>query len=321
MRDVLQVAIARLVGYRWPAEIDESMRLDIGARAWVTKCRELDAFVDEDGIVGIGAVRGEASAADRIRELLTAAFVDVPGGFTAARERELIVAAADGGQPAESLDAWLREQFFEQHCKVFHQRPFVWHIWDGRADGFNVLVNYHRLAAPSGEGRRTLSALMDSYLGNWIERQNSEVAEKIDGADGRLAAAMRLQNELQKILAGEPPYDIFVRWKPLHEQPLGWEPDINDGVRMNIRPFMAAKPLGARARDACILRTTPKIKWDKDRGKEQQRPHEDFPWFWNWDKQTPDFEGRSKEPDGNRWNDLHYTRAFKEAARARKVKS
>jgi hypothetical protein len=83
---------------------------------------------------------------------------------------------------------------------------------------------------------------------------------------------------------------------------------------------MAAKPLDARARGACILRTTPKIKWDKDRGKEPQRPREDFPWFWNWDEQASDFDGRGKEPDGNRWNDLHYSRAFKEAARARKAK-
>ena len=43
-------------------------------------------------------------------------------------------------------------------------------------------------------------------------------------------AAMELKNRLEAILAGEPPYDIFVRWKPLHQQPIGWEPDINDGV-------------------------------------------------------------------------------------------
>ena len=78
--------------------------------------------------------------------------------------------------------------------------------------------------------------------------------------------------------------------------------------------------LGARARGACILRTTPKIKWDKDRGKEPQRPREDYPWFWGWDPDDPnvavDFVG-GREFDGNRWNDLHYTRAFKQAARDR----
>ncbi|HRZ84493.1 MAG TPA: SAM-dependent methyltransferase, partial [Candidatus Hydrogenedentes bacterium] len=156
-----------------------------------------------------------------------------------------------------------------------------------------------------------------TYLGDWITRQRQDQQRGVEGADARLAAALRLQDELEKILVGEPPYDLFVRWKPLHEQAVGWEPDINDGVRMNIRPFLAARPLGARAKGACILRVTPKIKWDKDRGKEPQRPKEDFPWFWGWDEKTQDFPG-GKIFDGVRWNDLHYTNAAKQAARDRK---
>jgi hypothetical protein len=141
----------------------------------------------------------------------------------------------------------------------------------------------------------------------------------VEGADARVAAAEHLKTELTNILAGEPPYDLFVRWKPLAEQAIGWEPDINDGVRMNIRPFMAAKPEGARAKGACILRTTPKIKWEKDRGKEPPRPREDFPWFWGWDGSTENFEG-AKIFDGNRWNDLHYSHSFKQTSRARSKK-
>jgi hypothetical protein len=79
---------------------------------------------------------------------------------------------------------------------------------------------------------------------------------------------------------------------------------------------MMAKPLGARGSNACILRVTPKIRWEKDRGKEPQRPREDFPWFWGWDGKTQDFPG-GKTFDGNRWNNLHYTNAFRRAARER----
>jgi hypothetical protein len=226
---------------------------------------------------------------------------------------------AQVGFSGESLDDWLRDGFFEQHCALFHQRPFVLHVWDGRRDGFHALVNFHLLAAPDGGGRRTLEKLLYSYLGDWIDRQRADQKAGVEGADARVAAAEQLKYELTSILAGEPPYDIFVRWKPLHEQPIGWEPDINDGVRMNIRPFMVAKPIGARARGASILRVAPKIKWDKDRGKEPQRPREDFPWLWGWDEQSSDFAG-AKTFDGNRWNDLHYSRAFKEAARKRETK-
>jgi hypothetical protein len=135
-----------------------------------------------------------------------------------------------------------------------------------------------------------------------------------------VAAAEHLKKELESILEGEPPYDLFVRWKPLHEQALGWAPDINDGVRLNIRPFMTAKPLNARAKNACVLRVAPRIRWDKDRGKEPTRDRDDFPWFWSWDGETRNFMG-GKEFDGNRWNDLHYSRATKMAARARATKT
>ena len=71
-----------------------------------------------------------------------------------------------------------------------------------------------------------------------------------------------------------------MRWKPIHQQPIGWEPDINDGVRLNIRPFMADDLPGGK-KGAGILRAKPNIHWRKDRGKEPFRDQERFPWFWN----------------------------------------
>lgn len=304
----LQVAVARLVGYRWPRQRGSGVP-DCPALA----VDGLEDHADRDGIVTLSPVKGEQSASGR----LTALLADALGAeWSAAKLNSLLVLVGHAGK---TIDDWLRDAFFEQHCALYHQRPFVWHIWDGRRDGFHALVNYHCLAAPNGGGRRTLEKLLYTYLGDWIDRQRADQKAGAEGADARVAAAEQLKMELTKILAGEPPYDLFVRWKPIFEQPIGWEPDINDGVRMNIRPFMVAKPLGARAKDACILRNTPKIKWEKDRGKEPQRPREDFPWFWGWDERTGNFEG-TKTFDGNRWNDLHYSRSFKEVARARSKK-
>ena len=129
------------------------------------------------------------------------------------------------------------------------------------------------------------------------------------GAEDRLAAAIELQKRLEAILAGEPPFDIFVRWKPLAEQPIGWDPDINDGVRLNIRPFLASDLPGGRT-GAGVLRWKPNIKWAKDRGKEPERAKAEFPWFWGWDEKSKDFMG-GKGFDGNRWNDCHYTNKVK----------
>ena len=285
-----QVAIARLLGYRWPAELDPEMRLSDRARELVRSCDELLPFADEDGIVCIPSIRGEDTAAARLTRLLEACNL----------------------KPPHKLDDWLRNDFFKEHCDLFQQRPFIWHIWDGRkSDGFHALVNYHKLAGPNGH--KLLENLTYSYLGDWINRQESDVKRGESGADGRLAAAKTLQQQLVAILKGEPPYDIFVRWKPLQEQPIGWNPDINDGVRINVRPFMAIDIPGGR-KGAGILRWGPKVKWTKDRGKEPKRPRDEYPWFWGWDEQTPDFPGTDTFT-GERWNDCHYTREAKEAAR------
>ena len=308
----LQVAVARLLGYRWPAETDADMELADEARAWIAETDKLAKHVDDDGIVALDPVQGEQPAAPRLRELLATAFGK---DWSAAKLDALL---ADAGCAGKTLDDWLRDQFFEQHCALFHNRPVVWHVWDGRRDGFHALVNYHKLAAPNSEGKRTLSKLTYSYLGDWIDRQRADQKAGVEGADGRLAAAEHLKGELEKILAGEPPCDLFVRWKPLAAQSIGWEPDINDGVRMNIRPFMTAQPYGARiGGNTCILRKTPNIKWTKDRGKEPQRDKAEYPWFWGWDEETVDFAG-GRAFDGNRWNDLHYSVAFKQAARAKR---
>ena len=128
-------------------------------------------------------------------------------------------------------------------------------------------------------------------------------------------AVARKVSKSRIILEGEPPFDLFIRWKPLAEQPIGGDSDINDGVRLNARPFMASDIPGGK-KSAGIFRWKPNIKWGKDRGKEpiSLRPKADFPWFWSWDEQSSDFLG-SAEFDGNRWNGLHYTNKAKQVAR------
>jgi hypothetical protein len=304
-RSPLQVAVARLVGYEWPR-----MRGAAFTEADPIRRDAIARHADEDGIVCLPSLRGESPASERIRALLADTFGQE---WSAQKLNDLLTAVDYGGQ---SLDDWLRDGFFEQHCALFRQRPFVWQIWDGRKDGFSALVNYHQLAAPNGAGRRTLDKLTHTYLGDWLDRQRADRKAGVEGADGRVAAAEHLKRELEKILEGEPPYDIFVRWKPLHEQPIGWEPHLEDGVRMNLRPFMTARPLGARAKDACLLRVTPGVRWGRDKGNDSGRDKDSSPWFWCWDGRSINFLG-SKKFDGVRWNDLHYSRAVKHAARER----
>ncbi len=121
-------------------------------------------------------------------------------------------------------------------------------------------MNYHKLDS------KLLETLIYTYLGDWINRQKRDIENGIDGAQEKLAAALNLKKQLELILKGEDPYDIFVRWKPIEKQPIGWNPDLNDGVRLNILPFMTVEDV--RKKDAGILRDEPNIKWTKDRGKD-----------------------------------------------------
>ena len=293
----LHVAVARLLGYQWPRQTGSSF----------PECPALgpdglENLADGDGIVCLTSLRGEANAADRLRAMLSAALGKVD-------EHQLIATAGKKGSKSNNLGDWLRDEFFEQHCDLFYQHPFLWHIWDGRKDGFHALVNYHKLVAPNGAGRRTLESLTHGYLGDWITRQKHAKDSGEEGADDRHAAAVELQNELKSIVTGEPPYDLFIRWKPLHRQPIGWEPDLNDGIRLNARPFLTAK-LSRGKKDAGVFRFKPNIGWEKDRGKEPLRSQEDFPWLWKDDVFV-----------GHRLNDIHLKNSVKEAARQRQPKS
>ena len=84
---------------------------------------------------------------------------------------------------------------------------------------------------------------------------------------------------------------IYVDHRNRSEQPIAWNRDLNDGVRLNIRPFMTAE----------VLRHNKKpklnIAWEKDRGKDV----ESAPWF--------------KMFQGERINDHHLTLVEKRGAR------
>lgn len=267
----LQVSIARLMDYRWPSESDDKMELADEAKELIKAVKAFDEFTDDDGILCIPSVNGELAGAERLRTYLQTVY-----GLDYNNETIGDLLKKEGAKES-NLEDWLRNSFFDQHCKVFQNRPFIWHISDGRKDGFGALVNYHKLT------KENLQKLIYTYLGDWIRQCESKVKSGESGADGLLSAAKKLKDKLELILEGEAPYDIFIRWKNLEQQPIGWEPDLNDGIRLNIRPFITAE----------VLKKKPNIKWGVDRGK---------------------------NPPGNPWgetrdNDNHLTLAEKRAAK------
>ncbi len=269
----LHVALARLAGYRWPAESFAEMRLSAEARARMAEAATLPA-ADVDGLLALVPVLGKRPLSDRLRAYCAAAWGDA---WTPGTEAALIAATCERAKdkPPKQLtfDAWLRTHAARQHTKLFHDRPFLWWITDARTDGFTAVTHYHRL------DRANLERLAYTILGDWISRM---------GDDPRAEAARILQDKLARILEGEAPYDIFVRWKPLERQPIGWEPDLDDGVRLNIRPFV----------EAGVLAFEPNVRYSVDRGKDVASAL----WYHVF--------------HGERRNDHHTSLAEKRAARA-----
>jgi len=265
----LQVAVARLLGYRWPRQTGSSFPDCPGL-----KPDGLEKFADEDGIVCLNAIKGEQPAAERLRALLAAAF---GREWSAAQQAELLAQADYAGA---TLEDWLRNGFFEQHCQMFHQRPFIWQVWDGLRDGFSALVNYHQLDHP------TLEKLTYTYLGDWIARQkppsppvrkavmpNSPPPRNSKPPSKRSSKASRLRHLRPLETAGET------------------------AGRLESRPQRRCSPEHPPFVEAHILRKNPKVNWNKDRGKDVASA----PWF-------PKFKGE-------RINDYHLTLAEKQKAR------
>lgn len=274
--DLLHVAVARLLGYRWPRQTGTEI-----PGCHLLPDDGLDVYSDTDGIVCLPTLSAELSAAQRLRTLIAGAYSAQGMKNNTEAQASIDRLLAEIGYGGKTLEDWLQNDFFAQHARRFHNRPFLWHIWDGvKEGGFSAIVNYHKF------DRAKLEKLIYSYLvGDWIKRQTDADKEGVPGANERLVKALALQRKLEAILEGEPPYDIYVRWKSRAEQPLGWEPDLSDGVRMNIRPFVVAG----------ILRSKFTINWNKDRGVNS---------------------------DGSdRHNDQHLTLSEKRAARAHKISS
>lgn len=95
---------------------------------------------------------------------------------------------------------------------------------------------------------------------------------------------------------------IFVFRKPIEEQPIGWNPDLNDVLRTNLRPILSVLDIGKRG--ANVLRDKPKgLHWERYRGSDLPSA----PWY--------ELGLKYGSKLGDRINDHHLSLTAKLAAR------
>jgi hypothetical protein len=208
---------------------------------------------DDDGIVPFNAVNGESRLVERVRQELAALFPRRDANQVEVEIVNELKRTVKGYRKCANLEEWLDNVFFEYHTGLYKNRPIFWHIASAQGTSrfaFGALVHYHRF------DRNRMAKLRSTYLRDAIEefRREAGLADKAGRSDDRLEwqaeveEAQALDKKLQLIQegyhegveGGDRDYRILTPWKEPSERPRGWDPDFDDGVKVNIEPFEKA---------------------------------------------------------------------------------
>ena len=208
---------------------------------------------DEDGVVPFAPLSDETSLLDRVQQELAALFPEQDVNLVEVEIANELKRKVKGYKPAASIGEWLENVYFEYHATLYKKRPIVWHLASnqGRASfAFGVLCHYH------GFDANLMAKLRSSYLRDAIEtfRREAALADREGRAEDRIELQARLEEaqafdrKLQAVQeghhdgpeGGDHDYRILTPWKSAKERPKGWNPDIGDGVKVNIAPLQKA---------------------------------------------------------------------------------
>ncbi|MCG6868371.1 MAG: BREX-1 system adenine-specific DNA-methyltransferase PglX [Gammaproteobacteria bacterium] len=206
---------------------------------------------DEDGIVPFLSVGGEPPLLDRVRRELAALFPDQDSNQVEVDIANELKRKVKGYRTVQGIGEWLEHVYFDYHASLYKKRPILWHIASSQGRGacaFAALVHYHKL------DHDRLAKLRGSYLSDAIAHLRREAglaaqegrAEDRQDWQAKLEEAQALDRRLQWVqegVNGDPaPGDCRIRtpWKSEDELPVGWRPDLDDGVAVNILPLQTA---------------------------------------------------------------------------------
>jgi hypothetical protein len=273
LEDRLSVMMLRLLGHRWPKQIEAG--------------EAVPEWADADGIIPHTSGAVHSILAERVRERL-----QVEDGLLGTQRVEVLLSELT----ELSLEGWLRTRFFTRHVRQFKHRPVAWHLASTpqgggkkgkavkRAPAFECIVYYHAC------GGDVLARIISQYVQPLYLSEQRRIEEALQAKDEVAVARSRdraeelldfmerlrqvadrgfASAELDTLLASEP----LDRWSgdgyiapASHNELLAseraWRVDINDGVRVNIAPIQLA---GLLAQD--VLKAADVRKAIEDRAK------------------------------------------------------
>ncbi len=182
--DQCGVSILRLLGHRWPKQIEAN--------------EPVPDWFDADGIIPLTAQTHEATLYDRVQQRFTADKIN-------ANDFASVI-----GKP---LDAWLASDFFKHHIQQFKRRPIAWQLQSGSftarsTPAFACLIYYHKLdvdALPKlcsqyiGPLRRRLETEQRGILSIAKDARSDRQAGRLLELEGALAELQRFDATLETV--------------------------------------------------------------------------------------------------------------------------
>jgi hypothetical protein len=257
VNDALRAKIEAAIGSRppeivWPQmegrDRDQKRREHVDRLLCYLVKRVVEA--DEDGIVCLQRVFHEPPLIERLRRELAACFPEQDPNALETEVVNELKKKTKGYRRAESLTEWLHDAFFEIHNALYLQRPLLWHLASNQVrtePGFACLVHAHRFTA---EG---LAKLRSVYLRDRITTLRREAAQAgQDNKEAERLELLALAEEVEEYDAklkllqegahtgtegGDRDYRILTPWKSPADRPQGWNPDLDDGIKVNLAPL------------------------------------------------------------------------------------
>ncbi len=280
LEDRLSVLILRLLGHRWPKQLEAG--------------EPVPPWASSDGIIPLVAGTGEATLAEQVRARLRA-----EDGELGVQQSEALLTDLTG----QSLEEWLRRRFFSRHVSQFKYRPIVWHLASTptnsgnrkrgrspRGPAFECLLYYHACSGDVLARIRTQNVepllraehqkMGDAYLFQ-DETTSAQANERIQELEAFVEKLRFIEEqgfacpELQRFMALEPldhwsgnGYLAPTSRDELLRNEQTWHVDINDGVRVNIAPLQLA---GVLASDVLKIADAKKALADRARWRADER--------------------------------------------------
>lgn len=191
---------------------------------------------DDDGIIPYDNGISNPSILEQIQEEIENLFgaklsIDV--------ETEINKIIGRGG-----LEGWLKNQFFKKHSTQFQKRPILWQITSPQQK-FCILIYYHKL------DRDTLPKVRSRYLGPLLTRARTELnnlhqhdpdnIKAIGELEEYIADLQDCDQRLESVIQGTVDVELpeWANGPYRHGRP-PYDPDLDDGVKVNILPLQEA---------------------------------------------------------------------------------